>query len=556
MPQLEIVTMDQDTVSANWWKAACVYQIYPRSFADANGDGVGDLRGIVSRVPYLRSLGVDAVWLSPFYPSALKDGGYDIDDYRAVDPSIGTLADFDELSAALRSADIKLIVDIVPNHTSDRHQWFLDALAAGRGSHERDRYIFRDGKGPHGLEPPTDWPASFGGSAWTRVDDGQWYLHMFTASQPDLNWDNPEVHADFLATLKFWADRGVAGFRVDVASALAKDLTEPLPNVGDAGENMAAVFDRIYDRDEVHEIYTEWRALFDSYSPPLMGVAEAWVAPERRARYASPNGLGQAFNFDLLSAPWDPGQFRSVITDNLALAAESCSSSTWVFSNHDVVRHATRFGVPPRASELPGGAVGGGGKADYLYEDRVLGLKRARAATLLAFALPGSIYIYQGEELGLPEVIDLPDDTRQDPIFIRSGGIQLGRDGSRVPLPWTRSGPSFGFGDGGAHLPQPAWFADFSVESEEVDPDSTLSLYRKALTFRHQQRASDELAWLDIDDAVLAFSRPGCWLSVTNFGSSPVTLPAGELIISSQKLDADGRLPANATVWLRSGSVE
>ncbi|WP_035776878.1 glycoside hydrolase family 13 protein, partial [Arthrobacter sp. H5] len=440
---------------ADWWRQAAVYQIYPRSFADGNGDGMGDLEGIISRIDYLISLGIDAVWLSPFYPSALADGGYDVDDYRDVDPRIGTLEQFNRMVDALHGAGIKLIVDIVPNHSSDRHEWFQAALAAGPGSPERERYIFRDGQGTDGALPPADWESIFGGPAWTRVPDGQWYLHLFASEQPDWNWSNPEVREDFLQTLKFWGDRGVDGFRIDVAHALAKHLPEPLPSHAELKEEGAfPVGDHpLFDRDEVHEIYAEWRSLFNSYSPPLTAVAEAWVPAERRVRYAHAESLGQAFNFDLLKASWDPAEFRTIIRDNLSLAAESGASTTWVFSNHDVVRHATRYGLPD----------GGEGK-DWLLtggtnpiEDHDLGARRSRAVSLLSFALPGSAYLYQGEELGLLEVAEIPDADRQDPTFFRNAGVEIGRDGCRVPLPWTRSGSSFGFGDGGSHLPQPQW---------------------------------------------------------------------------------------------------
>ena len=450
---------------SDWWRQAVVYQVYPRSFADANGDGVGDLRGITSRVPYLVSLGVDAVWLSPFYPSALADGGYDVDDHRDVDPRLGTLADFDELAAALHAAGLKLIVDIVPNHTSNRHEWFRAALAAGRGSPARDRYIFRDGKGPNGLDPPSDWESVFGGPAWERVADGQWYLHMFAEQQPDLNWESREVRDDFLQTLRFWSDRGVDGFRVDVAHGLAKNLAEPMqPQAVLASETLADGAHPLSDRDEVHAIYAEWRRLFNEYDPPRSAVAEAWVPAARRARYATPEGLGQAFNFDLLEADWNRDAFRRIIADNLRYAEQTGASSTWVLSNHDVVRHATRYG-------LPEGSDGRhqDGKAWLLSDgttpllDGELGVRRARAASLLVLALPGSVYLYQGEELGLHEVADLPREQIQDPAFRRSGGADKGRDGCRVPLPWTADGGSFGFGPDGAHLPQPAWFGPVSV---------------------------------------------------------------------------------------------
>ena len=539
----------------NWWRQASVYQIYPRSFADSNGDGIGDLKGITSRIPYLKSLGVDAVWLSPFYPSALADGGYDVDDYRDVDPKLGTLADFDEMIAALHEAGIKLIADIVPNHTSNLHEWFQEALASPKGSAARDRYIFRDGLGPDGSRPPSDWDSVFGGPAWERTEDGQWYMHIFAREQPDLNWDNREVRDDFLKTLRFWSDRGVDGFRVDVAHALTKDLTEPLPSkaeLGPQGGNNLGEHP-FWDRDEVHEVFAEWRTVFNEYTPPRTAVAEAWVHADRRARYASPDGLGQAFNFDLLKADWNPRQFREIITKNLVEATSSGASSTWVFSNHDVVRHATRYGLPPVGADSDDGQDGGawlmsGGTEPEL--DRALGERRARAVSQLMLALPGSAYLYQGEELGLHEVADIAEEDRQDPTFFRNRGVDVGRDGCRVPLPWTRDGESFGFGFGGAHLPQPAWFGDYAVEVQEADPSSHLGFYRRALELRRELQGEEDFEWVDEPSAdVLHFTRPGGWHSVTNFGPATVDLPAGTVLLSSSPLE-DGRLPGDTTAWL------
>jgi alpha-glucosidase len=530
-----------------WWRQAVVYQIYPRSFADASGDGVGDLAGITSRVDYLAALGVDAVWLSPFYPSALADGGYDVDDYRDVDPLLGTLADFDAMLAALHGAGIKLIVDIVPNHSSDRHRWFVEALTSPPGSPARDRYLFRDGRGPDGAEPPSDWQSQFGGPAWTRVPDGQWYLHLYAPEQPDLNWANPEVHADFLATLKFWADRGVDGFRIDVAHGLAKDLTEPLPPQVELA-SLPPGLNPLRDRDEVHQIYAEWRALLDTYDPPRATVAEAWVPPERRVRYASASSLGQAFNFDLLKAPFRATDFRTIVTDNLALAAQAESSSTWVLSNHDVVRHASRYGLPEEFTEGTQWLLHNG--SDPVC-DRELGLRRALAATMLILALPGSTYLYQGEELGLQEVADLAPEVLQDPVFLRSAGARKGRDGCRVPLPWKRNGSSFGFGDDGSHLPQPDWFGDWSVAAETGEPGSPLERYRTALAVRRKRQGAEELVWIPGDDPqVLHFARQGGWESVTNFGDGPIAMPPGRVLAASADLPDDGSLPAATTVWL------
>jgi alpha-glucosidase len=542
------LTSTQPTTDPDWWRQAVVYQIYPRSFADSNGDGVGDLQGIISRVPYLASLGIDAVWLSPFYPSALADGGYDVDDYRDVDPRLGTLDDFDQLVAALHEANIKLIVDIVPNHTSDRHEWFREALTAEKGSPARERYIFRDGDGD---QPPSDWDSVFGGSAWARVEDGQWYLHMFAAEQPDLNWEHPEVREDFLTTLRFWSDRGVDGFRVDVAHALVKDLSEPFPSKTTLPrQSESNGVHPLWDRDDVHEIYREWRQVLNEYDPPRSAVAEAFVPAARRARYASAEGLGQAFNFDLLQADWEHGRFRQVIEDNLALAEQNGSSSTWVFSNHDVVRHATRYGLPTDPS-----GVWQDGKAWLLSNgteptvDVELGLRRARAAVLLMLALPGSAYLYQGEELGLQEVGELPAANLQDPAYFRSKGAEKGRDGCRVPLPWTVGGLSFGFGPGGSHLVQPKWFGAYSVEAQEQDSESTLGLYRKALAVRRGLQTGNSLTWVDGTDWVLHFTRPGGWQSITNFGAAPVELPEAAVVLSSGPLEGD-KLPSDTTAWL------
>jgi alpha-glucosidase len=562
-----LATLSDSNLAAdpNWWRQASVYQIYPRSFSDSNGDGLGDIKGITAKVPYLKELGIDAVWLSPFYPSALADGGYDVDDYRNVDPKLGTLEDFAEMSAALHEAGIKLIADIVPNHSSDRHEWFKEALASPRGSAARERYIFRDGLGENGELPPSDWDSVFGGPAWERITEpdgtpGQWYMHIFAKEQPDLNWSNREIRDDFLKTLRFWSDRGVDGFRVDVAHALTKDLTEPLlskvelteANTGTDG--FADGSHPFWDRDEVHEIYAEWREVFNEYNPPRTAVAEAWVHATRRARYASPQGLGQAFNFDLLQADFDADEFHEIITRNLAEATATGASSTWVFSNHDVVRHATRYGLPMGGGVHAKGQDGkgwllAGAPAEEL--DVELGLRRARAASLLMLALPGSAYLYQGEELGLQEVAEIPDSERQDPSFFRNKGVEIGRDGCRVPLPWATEGTSFGFGEGRSHLPQPAWFGRYAVDAQDGVAGSTLELYRKALKLRRELQTAEELEWVETGNPkVLQFTRHGGWQSVTNFGAEPVELPAGEVLLSSAPLDGK-LLPGNTTVWLR-----
>ncbi len=540
----------------DWWRQDVVYQIYPRSFADGDGDGIGDLPGVTSRVDYLAALGVDAVWLSPFYPSALADGGYDVADYRDVDPRLGTLDDFDVMVAALHGAGIRVVVDIVPNHTSNLHAWFQEALAAPPGSRERERYIFRDGAGVDGSEPPSDWQSAFGGSAWEQVADGQWYLHFFAVEQPDLNWRSPDVRADFVRTLRFWSDRGVDGFRIDVAHMLTKDLTEPLPSKAELDALPLDGNHPVIDRDDVHDIYAEWRAVFNEYDPPRSAVAEAWVERTRRARYASAEGLGQAFNFDLLEADFDAVQFRHIVADNLELAARSGSSTTWVLSNHDVVRHATRYGLPDPERNAAGHPTRKHGN-DWLLSrgtgpilDREAGTRRARAATLFLLGLPGSTYLYQGEELGLHEVAELDDADRQDPTFFRSPGLDAGRDGCRVPLPWTRAGTSFGFGSNGAHLPQPDWFGPLAVAAQDDDPESMLSLYRRALELRRRLQGGEQLEWVDAGrDDVLWYRRPGGWEVVTNFGDEPYPLDLSGAVLASSPGGA-GELAGASTVWL------
>ncbi|WP_374991227.1 glycoside hydrolase family 13 protein [Streptomyces sp. LHD-70] len=537
----------------DWWRQAVIYQVYPRSYADADGDGIGDLPGLTRRLDHLATLGVDAVWLSPFYPSELKDGGYDVADFRDVDPRLGTLDDFDAMVAEAHGLGIKVIVDIVPNHSSDQHVWFQEALNSAPGSAARDRYVFRDGRGEQGELPPTDWEANFGGNAWKRVPDGQWYLHLFTPEQPDFNWDNEEVREDFRSTLRFWSDRGVDGFRIDVAHGLAKDLSEPLR---DLGEQYRGLHDDLpdgthpfYDRDAVHEIYRDWRTVFDAYDPPRIAVAEAWVKNSRRVHYARPDELGQAFNFEYLETGWSGPRLREVITASLATARAAGASATWVLSNHDVVRHTSRLALP-EGSDVQAWLLSDGREPAV---DAGLGLRRARAATLLMLALPGSSYLYQGEELGLPEVADLAHADLQDPVWEQTGRRRKGRDGCRVPLPWTSDAEgSYGFGPGGSWLPQPPVFAALSAQAQDGVEGSTLELYREALRLRRKVQGDESLTWISSPDDVLHFGRSSGWQSVTNLSSVPVQLPAGEVLLSSGETPADGHLAPNTTVWLRA----
>ncbi|MFD6418015.1 glycoside hydrolase family 13 protein [Streptomyces sp. NPDC060194] len=582
------MTQARDTPTP-WWRDAVIYQVYVRSFADGDGDGVGDLRGARARLPHLRDLGADAVWLTPFYASPQADGGYDVSDYRAVDPLFGDLADAEELIREAHRLGLRVIVDVVPNHTSERHPWFAKALAGDPAF--RELYHFRPGRGLHGELPPNDWKSVFGGPAWTRVDDGPWYLHLFAPQQPDLNWEHPEVHAEFESVLRFWLGLGVDGFRIDVAHGMVK--AAGLPDVGREDQARLIGGDPLpfFDQDGVHEIHRAWRALLDTYDAVPLGpdaagtapgadgdgdggagggagadgggvvadprtgagagaragagagergtrpggriaVAEAWAnSTERLARYVRPDELHQAFNFAFLKAPWDAATLHRVIEDSLAATRAVGAPTTWVLSNHDVVRHPTRYGS----------------------------LDRARAAALLMLALPGSAYLYQGEELGLPEVADLPDELRQDPAFFRSEGRDGLRDGCRVPLPWTREGASYGFGPGGSWLPQPADWGGLSVAAQTGDPRSTLELYRRAITLRRELPGLGDgaMEWREAPAGVLAFTRPGV-LCVVNMTDAPVELPLpGTLLLSSGQTptrageapDATVLIPADSCTW-------
>jgi alpha-glucosidase len=531
----------------DWWRSAVIYEVYIRSFADGNGDGDGDIAGLRSRLPYLRDLGVDAIWITPWYPSPMADGGYDVADYRAIRPVFGSLPEAEALIAEAHGHDLKVLIDLVPNHTSERHAWFRAALATPPGSPERARYVFRDGKGPD--EPPNDWRSVFGGPAWSRSPDdasGQWYLHLFAPEQPDLNWENPQVRAEFLDVMRFWLDKGVDGFRIDVAHGLAKQAG--LPDLGVDHEDVLQPPDRDdhphWDRDEVHEIYRSWRDLIDEH-PGATFVAEAWVSgPHRLARYVRPGELHTAFNFDFLRCSWHPGRLREVIDTSMGAMHAVGAPATWVLSNHDVTRHVTRYGRPDTRGRGP--------RTEQLAPiDLELGLRRARAAALLMLALPGSAYLYQGEELGLWEVEDLPEDQLQDPTWKRSGYTVRGRDGCRVPIPWAGEAPPFGFG-GQPWLSQPAAWKDYTVEAQTGDEHSMLELYRTALRIRREHPALGDgtLRWLDAPPGVLLFAREPGFLCAVNLSDTPVELPTGtDPVLVSAPLDA-GRLPLDSAAWL------
>jgi alpha-glucosidase len=544
----------------SWWRSAAIYQLYVRSFADASGDGVGDLAGVRSRLAYLAELGVDAIWFNPWYPSPMSDAGYDISDYRGIEPVFGTLADADTLISEAHALGIRIIIDVVPNHASDQHPWFTAALAAGPGSAERDRFWFRPGRCPSGDEPPNNWQSIFGGPAWTRVTEpdgspGEWYLHLFAPQQPDFNWSNADVRREFEDVLRFWFDRGADGIRIDSGALLAKDPL--LPDV--ALDEPPGPGHPFTDRDDVHDVYRSWRAVADAY-PGRVLIGEIWLPDAARlARYVTAGELHTVFNFPYLSCPWDAAALRRVIEETLALNAPAGAPATWVLSNHDVDRIVSRYGRADTAFDLA--------RRRYFHNfpvDLALGTKRARAAALLTMALPGSVYIYQGEELGLWEVQDIPDDLRQDPIWRRTHGADPGRDGSRVPLPWSGTEPPFGFSPPGAvrepWLPQPKEWRDLTVEAESASDDSMLRLYRDALRIRRVSAALGDgpMTWLPAADGVLAFDRvptapgaPGGVRGVANLSAGPVELPPHDaVLLTSGPLTDGGQLPPDTTAWL------
>lgn len=546
-----------------WWRDAVTYQIYIRSFADSNGDGKGDVEGIRTRLPYLKELGVDALWITPWYPSPQIDHGYDVADYMNIEPDYGTLADAERLIKESHEHGLKLLVDIVPNHSSDRHVWFQEALKAAPGSPERAKYHFVDGKGPHGDLPPNNWTSIFGGPAWERVVEsdgklGQWYLHLFAVEQPDFNWDSQEVRDYFVDVLKFWLDRGVDGFRIDVAHGMVK--AAGLPDIVEAdteSEMLAADTRPFWDQDGVHEIYREWRKILDSYPGDRMAVAEAWVSPASRiARYLRHDELANSFNFDFLSSPWEPESLKRMIDRSMTALEEVGAPSSWVFNNHDVVRSVDRFDL---------GLIAGSAnttlerQGDPTRFNLKRGTLRARAGALLMLALPGGAYVYQGEELTLPEARDIPEDRLTDPRWAMSGHTDRGRDGCRVPLPWkSDSVGAFGFSSNPALTPTQAWlpqghnWGKFAVETQIDDPSSTLTMYRRALAIRHDEAGLGDgpMTWINAGHHVLAFERPGNFACYVNFGDSMPLPPHSHILLSSAPIH-HGVLPTDTAVWLR-----
>lgn len=554
------------TQDADWWRSAVVYQIYPRSFADHNGDGIGDVRGMIDRLPHLAELGVDAVWVSPWYPSPLADGGYDVSDYRDIHPDFGTLTDADAFIARAHELGLRVLIDLVPNHCSDEHPWFQAALAAGPGSPERDLFWFRDGRGPNGDLPPNDWQAVFGGSAWQRVigPDGpeQWYLHLFDVRQPDWNWSNPRVADMFDDVLRFWFDRGVDGFRIDVADSMVKDPA--LPDVAEGMSNLAKpVGNPLWDRPELEAIHRRWRGVADEYAGSAQGarvfVSEAYLPADRVANYVTEGRLHSTFNFDALLCEWTAASQRTVIDLSLATHEAVGAPCTWVLGNHDNVRVATRYGKPVTGVSYADGRVEIDGRRDgeeevrSLPTDHALGRRRARAAALLELALPGGAYIYQGEELGLDEVDDLPEDVLQDPTWERSGHTVHGRDGCRVPLPWSGTESPFSFGPGGEPwLPMPARWAGLTVDAQEHDPTSFLALYRAALTERRRNLALGDgsLTWVESAPQVLDFVRSPGFRCIVNFGPDAIAIPEDAAVLVHSGDPNGGRVEQDETVWL------
>ncbi len=553
----------------DWWRRAAVYQIYPRSFADGNADGIGDIPGMIAHLDHLAALSIDAVWISPWYPSPMADGGYDVSDYFNVDPMFGTLDDADAFIAGAHQRGIRVLVDLVPNHCSNEHALFKAALAAAPGSAERAMFHFRDGRGEHGQLPPNNWPSLFGGSAWERVvgPDGpeQWYLHMFAAEQPDFNWENPAVGDFFDEVLRFWFDRGVDGLRVDVADAMAKHPDLPdTPHDETTGFGNWKRFEGspFWDRPEVLQIHARWRRVAAEYADTPAGerifIAEANADPlDKLVRYVGPGQLHSTFNFDHLWCAWDAPSLRAMIDRSLAAHRAVGAPATWVLGNHDQTRVATRYGKPITGRRFT--STGVDPRDQYVFAEHLfplpvdieLGRRRARAAALLEFALPGGCYVYQGEELGLEEVEDLPAEARQDPSFFRTGGQTPGRDGCRVPLPWSGDRPPYGFGDDGSWLPQPAGWAALTAAAQSSDPDSTLALYRTALGIRrtHPALGDGTLTWLDAPAQVLHFTRKPEFGCLVNLSGEVVALPEGVAILVASAPVIDGRVEPETAVW-------
>ena len=558
----------QTPENPEWWRSSVIYQIYPRSFADGNGDGMGDLKGITDRLPALAELNIDAIWCSPFFKSPQKDAGYDVSDYKDIDPLFGTLEDFDNLVAEAKKHGIRIIVDLVPNHSSSEHEFFKAALKAAPGSPEREMYMFRDGKGKNGELPPNNWQSVFGGNAWTRINEadgkpGQWYLHLFDSSQPDLNWENPAIPDEFDEILRFWLRKGVDGFRVDVAHGMVKRAGLPDATIYDenlrerpiTGMTMAEAEEAVpyWGQPGVHDAIRRFRRVIDEFDDRAM-CAEASMSPlPRLAMWVRPDEYHQSFNFDYMHSAYEPAALKKIITDSIVEYGKVGASSTWVLSNHDGIRHATRLGIAPENTPRPGDGI----HPSDPMPDEALGLRRARAATAFMLGLPGGAYIYQGEELGLPEHTTLSDSFREDPTFFRTKGERVGRDGCRVPLPWEAGvNESNGFSTTGkSWLPQPASYKRYARSEQEGVAGSTLELYKRLLKVRKQlQLGAGNFRWAaeyQDGDETLAYINSGV-LVLSNFGKKAVVVPAGEILATTQHdLSIEGELEQDQTVWIK-----
>jgi alpha-glucosidase len=551
---MDSTVLHKSIKSPKWWRTAVIYQIYPRSFADGNGDGIGDLVGTTARLESLRSLGIDAIWFSPFFKSPQKDAGYDVADYKTIDPLFGTNEEFYDLLAKAHSLGLRIIVDIVPNHSSDQHELFQAALKAAPGSPEREIYIFRDGKGANGELPPNNWESVFGGNAWTRTTNpdgtpGQWYLHIFDSSQPDFNWENPKVTELFEDILSFWLDKGVDGFRIDVAHGLVKEVGLPDVKVG-ATHVVDETEHPFWGQEGVHDIIRGWRKLLNRYEDRAM-CAEAWVLPlSRMAKWVREDEYHQTFNFGYLETPWDRNALEKVVAESLREFGKVGAPSTWVLSNHDTIRHTSKYGVP--SIPLHGQGIGPNSE----QPDEAMGLRKARAATAFMLGLPGGAYIYQGEELGLPEHTMLEGKYRQDPTWFRTNGEKVGRDGCRVPLPWeANGGPSFGFNTTGkSWLPAPESFIRYARDAQEGVAGSTLELYKRLIKERKEfAMGSGEFRFAPeySSDSTLAYINNGV-LVISNFGPDSVNVPAGKLLVTTQHdLTVEGVLEHDQTAWIK-----
>ena len=566
---------------SEWWRSAVVYQVYPRSFADGNGDGIGDLQGIISRLDYLQSLSVDAIWMSPCFRSPQRDHGYDVSDYFDIDPMFGTLDDLDRLVVEARRRNIKIVLDIVPNHCSSDHAWFRAAIAAGRGTVEREHFHFRDGSGPNGDEPPNNWLSLFGGPAWTRITEpdgspGQWYLHVFDAGQPDFNWEHPDVQQHFDDVLTFWLDRGVEGFRVDAVTVVGKTpgLPEgPTPPPGLPASHAAAMNQHFQRHDIARHYWARWRRTLDRYQAAHPGrepftICEAYIPrkPKILLDYVAPDQFHQAFAFDLMLSPWVPSQLKTFVDRYVTEIMSEGGALAWTLNNHDTHRSVTRYGRADAASA----ESWTGNNLVYTNTpvDELLGERRSRAMAVFTAGLPGAFFLYQGEELGLPEVLDIPDDRRQDPIFHRTQGNEKGRDGCRVPLPWNRdSANNFGFSTATTNhdswLPQPSSWGERSVEVFDDDPASITNMYRALLAARRHVATAGQppidFEWLDFEwldlghDDVLGY-RHGHTVIAFNMSDDPRTLDvSGQVRVeSAPNAWRDSVISPNSAVWLEA----